>query len=116
MLLIVISQTAMYAVLILTSGFCFAGPNGRICLFAVDRCCSLALHGRIKVYFTNFILYNVYVYRLNFIVNPFAHFTCIAHMHTVKNFEMLYLKKNDIMGGLNARDIVVLMEVSQITL
>ena len=57
----------MYAVSIWTSEFCSVRGTKRqeqpICI--VGRCCLrlLALHGRIRVYFFNFILYNYYVHR-----------------------------------------------------
>ena len=37
-------------------------------------------------------------------------------MFTTHNFKMLYVYIDDIMGGLHASDLVVLMEVSQTTL
>ena len=46
----------------------------------------------------------------------FAHFPSIAHMYTTHNFKMFYVYIDDIMGGLHASDLVVLMEVSQTTL
>ena len=67
--------------------------------------------------FFHTLFYNYYVYRLNFIkAIIFAHFTCIAHMFTSHNFKMLYVYIDDIMSGLHASDLVVLMEVSQTTL
>ena len=70
MLLIVISQTAMYAVSIWTSEFCSVELNSRISLFVKQADAAfLVLHGSIKVYFfILYFLYNYYVYRLNFIV------------------------------------------------
>ena len=43
-------------------------------------------------------------------------YICISHMYTTHNFKMLYVYIDDIMGGLLASDLVVLMEVSQTTL
>ena len=69
MLLIVISQTVMYAVSIWTSEFCSVGPNGRISLFVKQADAAFWLcTAESKFIFSYFILYNYYVYRLNFIV------------------------------------------------
>ena len=69
MLLIVISQTAMYAVSIWTSEFCSVEPNGRISLFVKQADASFWFcTAESKFIFSYFILYNYYVYRLNFIV------------------------------------------------
>ena len=78
-----------------------------ICI--AGRCCLLALHGRIKVYFFNFILYSYYVYRFKLYSKTiiFPHFTCIAHMYTTHNFKMLHVYIDDIMGGLHASNLVV---------
>ena len=69
MLLIVISQTAMYAVSIWTSEFCSVEPNGRISLFVKQADAAFwSCTAESKFIFSYFILYNYYVYRLNFIV------------------------------------------------
>ena len=69
MLLIVISQTAMYAVSIWTSEFCSVEPNGRISLFVKQADAAFWFcTAESKFIFLYFILYNYYVYRLNFIV------------------------------------------------
>ena len=69
MLLIVISQTVMYAVSIWTSEFSSVGPNGRIGLFVKQADAAFWLcTAESNFIFSYFILYNYYIYRLNFIV------------------------------------------------
>ena len=95
------------------------GPNGRISLFVKQADAAFWLCTvESKFIFSYFILVvtTTSIGKLYSKAIIFAHFTCIAHMYTTHNFKMLYVYIDDIMGGLHASDLVVLMEVSQTTL